>query len=343
MKFCTGKGCRCNGVQIKDLPDYAGNDGFVAMDSSQHKTGRVPLSRLREMIGGGSADPAVLNSKADKVENATENDLATLDAEGNLTDSGIHVKDIVTDEDYVHTDNNFTDEYKAKLDGESGECELFVGDANTTYAEWKSASDAGKALVFRYVLDAGGGTTILADTMSSKVMVTNSSVTISTTIDIVVEKLYLEWRLDTEDNLQIQYIGEMLAGKALVTVPPGGDTPMCTFMYLGFLTGVDVIDILTGQVDISTLPQWQKNRIVLQGFLKMRLSAFPWAYSEGTTFYLPINVAVDEDEPSICMGTDNGILKFREVGLHEHLDEETHEDVIDIYANRCFMQLETPD
>lgn len=58
-----------------------------------------------------------ISGKADKVEGATAGNLAGLDATGNLTDSGVSSVNIVHDGNYVHTDNNFTNIYKTKLDG----------------------------------------------------------------------------------------------------------------------------------------------------------------------------------------------------------------------------------
>lgn len=58
-----------------------------------------------------------IDGKADKVEDAVAGNLAGLDATGNLTDSGVSAQNIVHDNDYVHTDNNFTDTDKDKLDG----------------------------------------------------------------------------------------------------------------------------------------------------------------------------------------------------------------------------------
>lgn len=58
-----------------------------------------------------------LDIYATKVENATEGNLAALDASGNLVDSGEASENLVHDANYVHTDNNYTTADKDKLAG----------------------------------------------------------------------------------------------------------------------------------------------------------------------------------------------------------------------------------
>ena len=67
-----------------------------------------------------------LDGKADKVSGATAGNLAGLDATGNLTDSGVSAQNIVHDASYVHTDNNFTNTLKDKLDGIEAGAEVNV-------------------------------------------------------------------------------------------------------------------------------------------------------------------------------------------------------------------------
>lgn len=62
-------------------------------------------------------DKPNLDVYATKVENATEGNLAALDAEGNLVDSGEASENLVHDANYVHTDNNYTTADKDKLAG----------------------------------------------------------------------------------------------------------------------------------------------------------------------------------------------------------------------------------
>lgn len=60
-------------------------------------------------------DKPDLDIYATKVEDATEGNLAALDAEGNLVDSGEASENLVHDANYVHTDNNYTTADKDKL------------------------------------------------------------------------------------------------------------------------------------------------------------------------------------------------------------------------------------
>ena len=40
-------------TRIKDMPDYRGSTGLLAMDSKLYGTGRVSLEHLKQMMGGG--------------------------------------------------------------------------------------------------------------------------------------------------------------------------------------------------------------------------------------------------------------------------------------------------
>lgn len=71
-------------------------------------------------------DKPDLDIYATKVENATEGNLAALDAEGNLVDSGEAAANVVHDANYVHTDNNYTTTEKNKLYGIEAGAEVNV-------------------------------------------------------------------------------------------------------------------------------------------------------------------------------------------------------------------------
>lgn len=123
-------------TRIKDLPDFKGSTGLVALDSSLYGTGKVPLPRLAQMMGvqgGGTVDPAVLDGKVDKVTGATENDIAVFDANGNLVDSGKTISEL-----------NITDA--------SGD--IYWGDLSTTWEDIVRAQAQGKIVYLR--LDIAG-------------------------------------------------------------------------------------------------------------------------------------------------------------------------------------------
>lgn len=80
-----------------------------------------------------------LSGKADKVTGATAGDVAVLDANGNLTDTGIASANLVHDASYVHTDENFTSAEKTKLSGIESGAEANV---QANWTESNSSSDA---------------------------------------------------------------------------------------------------------------------------------------------------------------------------------------------------------
>ena len=64
--------------------------------------------------------------KADKVSGAVSGNLAGLDSNGNLADSGVAAANLVHDASYVHTDNNFSDADVTKLSGIAAGAEVNV-------------------------------------------------------------------------------------------------------------------------------------------------------------------------------------------------------------------------
>ena len=179
-------------TRIKDMPDYRGSTGLLAMDSKLYGTGRVSLEHLKKMMGGGpsgteyesgtgvtvdneshtiSADLTVvqeklvegdgisivgnrisatgggggteygpgtgididaetheisidtdvvatkedLNAKIDAVDGATSGNVPVFGENGSLADSGVAATSLVSDNNYVHTDNNYSDDDKSML------------------------------------------------------------------------------------------------------------------------------------------------------------------------------------------------------------------------------------
>lgn len=130
-------------TRIKDMPDYRGSTGLLAMDSKLYGTGRLSVERLKQMMGGGpsgteyepgtgididaetheiSIDTDVvatkedLNVKIDTVDGATSGHVPVFGENGSLTDSGVAATSLVSDDNYVHTDNNYSDDDKNKLE-----------------------------------------------------------------------------------------------------------------------------------------------------------------------------------------------------------------------------------
>ena len=84
-------------------------------------------------------DKPDLDVYATKVENATEGNLAALDADGNLVDSGEAAANVVHDANYVHTDNNYTTADKDKLAGIEAGAEVNV---QADWTEGDSSKDS---------------------------------------------------------------------------------------------------------------------------------------------------------------------------------------------------------
>lgn len=80
-----------------------------------------------------------LSGKADKVTGATNGDIAVLDSNGNITDTGIASANLVHDASYVHTDNNFTNADVTKLSGIATGAEVNV---QANWTETDTSSDA---------------------------------------------------------------------------------------------------------------------------------------------------------------------------------------------------------
>lgn len=76
---------------------------------------------------------------AEKVHGAISGDVAVLDENGNIQDTGVASANLVHDPDYVHTDNNFTDAEQSKLSGIAAGAEVNV---QSNWTESDSSSDA---------------------------------------------------------------------------------------------------------------------------------------------------------------------------------------------------------
>lgn len=127
----------------------------VATSGNYNDLSSVPTNVSDFTNDAGYLVSSDINGKADKVEHATNGDLAGVDTNGNLTDSGIVGTDVAeavekmhthsnkavldattasfTDSNYVHTDNNYTTAEKNKLSGIAANAEVNVqSDWNVT-------------------------------------------------------------------------------------------------------------------------------------------------------------------------------------------------------------------
>jgi hypothetical protein len=85
------------------------------------------------------ATTSAVADKADKVTGAVSGNLAGLDSNGNITDSGVAAANLVHDAAYVHTDNNFSSADVAKLAGIAAGAEVNV---QSSWNETDPLSDA---------------------------------------------------------------------------------------------------------------------------------------------------------------------------------------------------------
>jgi len=88
---------------------------------------------------GVYATASEVEDKADKVSSAVSGNLAGLNSNGNLTDSGVAAANLVHDASYVHTDNNFSNADVTKLEGIAAGAEVNV---QSDWTETDTSSDS---------------------------------------------------------------------------------------------------------------------------------------------------------------------------------------------------------
>lgn len=131
---------------------YQGGEGIVVNNTTYRIS--IDDSVVQEKLTAGdnitidannvisATVPSVdISGKADKVEDAVNGNLAGLDSNGNLTDSGIAADRVVQDPNYVHTDNNFTTELKNKL------INIEAGAQANVQADWTESDSSSDAFI----------------------------------------------------------------------------------------------------------------------------------------------------------------------------------------------------
>lgn len=131
---------------------YQGGDGIIVNNTTYRIS--IDNSVVQEKLTAGdnitidennvisATVPSVdISGKADKVDNAVNGNLAGLDSNGNLTDSGLAADRVVTDPNYVHTDNNFTNEYKNKL------INIEAGAQQNVQSDWTEADSSADSFI----------------------------------------------------------------------------------------------------------------------------------------------------------------------------------------------------
>lgn len=248
--------------------------------------------------------------------------------------------------------------------GGSGDCNVFIGDVDTTYAEWKAASDAGKALMFSYSFGVGMNM-LSVNPMQTKVTVLPTGVVmIGCPLAIMDETVYIElWvqhDLETEeDTLTFAYFGMLLAGRATMTVDVDTGVGEPSIFGLLALPGLDPADILNGDFDPSDYTSAQLNSAILLGFVKMR-TEFDWMLIEvesgdSRDAYIPVPedklIGASESTPALCCfhrgwaPDDNSdgppIIKYRKVRALLTWDGDLNEEVLTFPITPIYMNFET--
>ena len=248
--------------------------------------------------------------------------------------------------------------------GGSGDCNVFIGDVDTTFAEWKAASDAGKALMFSYSYNVGGDFALVVNPTQTKVTVLpTGNVIIGCTLEIMDESTYIEmWvRHDyetEEDILTFAYFGILTAGRAMLTVDSDTEKGNPSMLALFALPGLDPADILNGDFDPRDYTTAQLNTAILLGFVKMR-TEFDWmldvtALGGGSEIFLPVPgdelIGGSESAPALCCnyrgwmpedGTDGPpMLKYRKVRAVLTYDSDLDEEILTFHITPIYMNFE---
>jgi len=123
---------------LEDKPDLAGYAVKSEMSVTAGSGADVDKTTI-QLKSGISATVLTthqdVTGKADKVANATVGNLASLDSNGNLSDSGVASANLVHDGSYVHTDNNYTNADKTKLEGIASGAEVNI------QSDWNQTDD----------------------------------------------------------------------------------------------------------------------------------------------------------------------------------------------------------
>lgn len=248
--------------------------------------------------------------------------------------------------------------------GGSGDCNVFIGDVDTTFAEWKAAADAGKALMFSYSFGVGDNTLVI-NPMQTKVSVLPTGiVVIGCPLAIMDETCYIEmWvRHDSEtdeDILIFTYFGMLMSGRATLTVDIDTWEGEPTMLGLLALPGLDPTDIFNGDFDPSDYTTAQLNAAILLGFVKMR-TEFDWLLVESESgktrdAYIPVPedklIGGSESLPALCRfhrgwaPDDNSdgppTIKYRKVQAVLTYDHDLDEEVLTFPITPIYMNFET--
>lgn len=198
-----------------------------------------------------------LADKVDKVTGATAGDIAVLDANGNLTDTGVSSENLVHDSSYVHTDENFTSAEKTKLSG------IEAGAQANVQADWAEADSNSDAYIrnkptIPSTLSAGNGIDITNNVITAKVdgttVTINNNGELQSSPAITVDQSYDPTSTNPQSGTAVaDALSDYTPTSSLATVATTGDYSdlLNTPTIPAQLTAGTNIDIINNAVSVS--------------------------------------------------------------------------------------------
>jgi hypothetical protein len=157
---------------------------------------------------------------------------------------------------------------------------VFIGDIDTTFAEWKEASDAGKALMFTYSMtNERKEETVVFNPAQTKVTVLPGGVIIGARFDVMDEGFYVEIMLTHDefedvDNIKFSYFGMLTMNMGTLQIRSDGRFDV-SFIGLLALQNVTPEDLINGNFNPEDYTISELYTAMLLGYVKMR-TEFDW-------------------------------------------------------------------
>lgn len=190
---------------------------------------------------------------------------------------------------------------------------VFIGDIDTTFAEWKEASDAGKALMFTYSMtNERKEETVVFNPAQTKVTVLPGGVIIGARFDVMDEGFYVEIMLahdqfEDVDNIKFSYFGMLTMNMGTLQIRSDGRFDV-SFIGLLALPNVTPEDLINGNFNQEDYTMSELYTAMLLGYVKMR-TEFDWMlvyrdteiYTNEIFYPVKGDTLIGEDESSACL------------------------------------------
>lgn len=190
---------------------------------------------------------------------------------------------------------------------------VFIGDIDTTFAEWKEASDAGKALMFTYSMtNERKEETVVFNPAQTKVTVLPGGVIIGARFDVMDEGFYVEIMLTHDefedvDNIKFSYFGMLIMNMGALQIRSDGRFDV-SFIGLLALQNVTPEDLINGNFNPEDYTISELYTAMLLGYVKMR-TEFDWMlvyrdteiYTNEIFYPVKGDTLIGEDESSACL------------------------------------------